>query len=155
MSSGRLRQRRRRWLTVRSNMLPWRTCPDLLLAVWSCPAPAPSPAWLRGEPVSQSHLNVISAPSPPTAPSPQGLRFQEQSCFLASCTGGGVIFQTWCRLFSCWTGVIPLKPCVLVSFQEQCCLTRSCLDGCPKSFLAEDLISDDCLGTQSLWSGNC
>lgn len=63
---------------------------------------------------------------------------------------GGVIFQTWCRFFSCWTGVIPLKPCVLVSFQEQRCLTRSCLDGCPKSFLAEDLISDDCLGTQSL-----
>ena len=85
MSSERLRQRRRRWLTVRSAMVSWRTYPDPLLVVWSLSSSSSQPCLTQGvASVSESHLNAISAPSPPTAPSPQGLRFQEQLNFLAS-----------------------------------------------------------------------
>lgn len=128
MSSERLRQRRRRWLTVRSAMVSWRTCPDLLLVVWSLSLQLPALPDSGGSQRLRVSPECYLCPFPSNSSLTTRTQIPRAVVLLSIllAQGDGVIFQTWCRFFSCWTGVIPLKPCVLVSFHEQLCLPRAC-----------------------------
>lgn len=122
MSSERLRQRRRWWLTVRSAMMSWRTCPDPLLVVWSLSSSSSQPCLTqRVASVSRVSPECYLCPFPSNSSLTTRTQIPRAAELLSIllAQGDGVIFQTWYRFFSCWTGVIPLKPCVLVSFHEQ------------------------------------
>lgn len=118
MSSERLRQKMRRWVTVWSAMVSWRTCSDVLVVVWSLSSSRALPDSERSQSLRAPGCHLCPFPSYSSLTEDWGLRFRKQLWFLASYLHRrmGWFFKPGADFLHAGLESSPLRPCVLLSF---------------------------------------